>query len=121
MDDYRIKIEDEGLLSEYSLIHAIVLSDTAERHQRNQDNFLGGFQNCFNYIIPNIKHTSSITPEQLQLAVSCVPNHTVQAKAWYNTQIKNNDPISTMVKGIKRLELFKKIAFTSGEINSESE
>jgi len=114
MDDYRVKIEDEGLLSEYNSIHAVVLSDSARRHQRGQERFCSGFQNCFNYIVPNIKHASTITPEQLKLAVSCIPNHTNKAKAWYSELVKEDDPIGIMVKGIQRLKLFNKIALESG-------
>tara|TARA_R110000796_G_scaffold2159_8_gene8676 strand:+ start:10825 stop:11703 length:879 start_codon:yes stop_codon:yes gene_type:complete len=116
MDDYRVKIEDEGLLSEYSSIHAVVLSDCARRHHRGQERFRSGFQSCFNYIVPNIKHTSAITPEQLKLAVSCIPNHTNEAKAWYSELVKEDDPIGIMVKGFQRLELFNNIALESGHM-----
>jgi hypothetical protein len=110
MDDYRVKIEDEGLLSQYNSIHAVVLSDSARRHNRGQDRFCSGFQNCFNYIVPNIKDTSAITLEQLKLAISCIPNHTNEAQAWYKGQVNDDDSISIVLKGIKRLKLFNEIS-----------
>jgi hypothetical protein len=50
----------------------------------------------------------------IELAVSCIPNHTNKAKAWYSELVKEDDPIGIMVKGIQRLKLFNKIALESG-------
>lgn len=114
MDDYRIKIEDEGLLSEFDSIHAVVLSNAAYHHKREQKRFPSGFQNCFNYIAVNTNQVSSFSSKQLGLALSCIPNQTKEAKAWFGELVKDDEPIGTIVKGIQRLKLFHKIVLASG-------
>lgn len=97
MDDYRIKVI-EGLLKGYNSIHAVILSDVAMRHQRHQLNDNYGFENCFNYVMKNINSQSSITSEQLESALTCIPHNTGEANAWLARQ---NNQILPRLKWLK--------------------
>jgi len=106
MDDYRIKLEDEKLLSGYSLIHAVVLSNAAMRHQRNQSSSAGGLEKSFNYVIKNLHSDSSITNEQLSSAISCIHHETDEARAWFEEQIRGQDALFVFALAPQRLKHF---------------
>jgi hypothetical protein len=106
MDDYRIKLEDEALLSKYSSIHAVVLSDAAMRHQRHQPNTQLGLENSFNYVIRNICPRSSITEQQLSSAISCIHHSTDEARTWFQDNLQLVDNLGKLAFRLRWLELF---------------
>lgn len=106
MDDYRIKLEDEDLLSGYDSIHAVVLSDAAMRHQRHQASFPGGLENSFNYVVRNLRSGSSITDEQLSSVLSCIHHATDDAKAWFQDQLIAKDLLFKIALSPQRLKNF---------------
>lgn len=106
MDDYRIKLEDEDLLSKYDSIHAVVLSDAAMRHQRDQANLPRGLENSFNYVVRNLRFDSSIINDQLSSVLSCLNHTTDDATAWFKEQLIGKDPLFQFALSPQRLERF---------------
>lgn len=116
MDDYRIKIEEENRLRNSPFIDVVVLSNAALLHSKSESSSIHGFENCFNYLIFNNHSRNNMTLERKKDILSCVPNHTIESRAWYKELVKDDDPIGTQVKSMQRLALYSKIAITAGAV-----